>query len=89
MKLLTRSQNISLVLGHHISISQVMSFLLKVKRAKFVLDKARRWMWKVLVAVINLYFISKWYTCLQSCLIPNVQIPLDISILCPIRIEAL
>lgn len=26
---------------------QVMGFLLKVKRAKFVLDKARRWMWKV------------------------------------------
>ncbi|KAL0438658.1 UNVERIFIED_CONTAM: hypothetical protein Slati_2348800 [Sesamum latifolium] len=26
--------------------NQVMSFLLKVKRAKFVLDKARRWMWK-------------------------------------------
>ncbi|GMP44142.1 hypothetical protein CsSME_00013206 [Camellia sinensis var. sinensis] len=28
--------------------NQVMSFLLKVKRAKFVLDKTRRWMWKVL-----------------------------------------
>ncbi|KAF7120842.1 hypothetical protein RHSIM_Rhsim13G0049200 [Rhododendron simsii] len=27
--------------------NQVMSFLLKVKRAKFVLDKTRRWMWKV------------------------------------------
>ncbi|KAI3995192.1 hypothetical protein MKX01_031994 [Papaver californicum] len=27
--------------------NQVMGFLLKVKRAKFVLDKARRWMWKV------------------------------------------
>ncbi|KAL3617819.1 hypothetical protein CASFOL_038140 [Castilleja foliolosa] len=26
--------------------NQVMSFLLKVKRAKFVLDKVRRWMWK-------------------------------------------
>ncbi|XP_071925269.1 uncharacterized protein [Coffea arabica] len=26
--------------------NQVMIFLLKVKRAKFVLDKARRWMWK-------------------------------------------
>ncbi|KAL0360788.1 UNVERIFIED_CONTAM: hypothetical protein Sradi_3763300 [Sesamum radiatum] len=26
--------------------NQVMSFLLKVKRAKFVLTKARRWMWK-------------------------------------------
>ncbi|KAJ7958118.1 Gamma-tubulin complex component [Quillaja saponaria] len=26
--------------------NQVMRFLLKVKRAKFVLDKARRWMWK-------------------------------------------
>ncbi|KAI8523282.1 hypothetical protein RHMOL_Rhmol13G0061200 [Rhododendron molle] len=26
--------------------NQVMSFLLKVKRAKFVLDKTRRWMWK-------------------------------------------
>lgn len=24
-----------------------MGFLLKVKRAKYVLDKARRWMWKV------------------------------------------
>lgn len=24
-----------------------MNFLLKVKRAKFVLDKARKWMWKV------------------------------------------
>ncbi|MFS7889507.1 putative gamma-tubulin complex component protein [Helianthus anomalus] len=23
-----------------------MNFLLRVKRAKFVLDKARRWMWK-------------------------------------------
>ncbi|KAG0479215.1 hypothetical protein HPP92_010073, partial [Vanilla planifolia] len=27
--------------------NQVMCFLLKVKRAKFLLDKARRWMWKV------------------------------------------
>ncbi|XP_020891594.1 gamma-tubulin complex component 5 isoform X2 [Arabidopsis lyrata subsp. lyrata] len=27
--------------------NQVMGFLLKVKRAKYVLDKARRWMWKV------------------------------------------
>ncbi|KAI7729803.1 hypothetical protein M8C21_033809 [Ambrosia artemisiifolia] len=27
--------------------NQVMNFLLRVKRAKFVLDKARRWMWKV------------------------------------------
>ncbi|GAA0157206.1 non-motor microtubule binding protein [Lithospermum erythrorhizon] len=26
--------------------NQVMSFLLKIRRAKFVLDKARRWMWK-------------------------------------------
>lgn len=26
--------------------NQVMTFLLKVKHAKFVLDKARRWMWK-------------------------------------------
>ncbi|TXG52340.1 hypothetical protein EZV62_021509 [Acer yangbiense] len=26
--------------------NQVMGFLLKVKRAKFVLDKARKWMWK-------------------------------------------
>lgn len=26
--------------------NQVMIFLLKVKRAKYVLDKARRWMWK-------------------------------------------
>ncbi|KAL2512973.1 Spc97/Spc98 family of spindle pole body (SBP) component [Abeliophyllum distichum] len=26
--------------------NQVMIFLLKVKRAKFLLDKARRWMWK-------------------------------------------
>ncbi|KZV24413.1 gamma-tubulin complex component 5-like, partial [Dorcoceras hygrometricum] len=26
--------------------NQVMSFLLKVKRAKYVLDKTRRWMWK-------------------------------------------
>ncbi|KAK1267948.1 hypothetical protein QJS04_geneDACA006532 [Acorus gramineus] len=26
--------------------NQVMNFLLKVKRAKYVLDKARRWMWK-------------------------------------------
>ncbi|CAB4296421.1 unnamed protein product [Prunus armeniaca] len=26
--------------------NQVMGFLLKVKRAKFVLDKTRRWMWK-------------------------------------------
>ncbi|XP_038704303.1 gamma-tubulin complex component 5-like isoform X2 [Tripterygium wilfordii] len=26
--------------------NQVMGFLLRVKRAKFVLDKARRWMWK-------------------------------------------
>ncbi|XP_052201708.1 uncharacterized protein LOC127807709 [Diospyros lotus] len=26
--------------------NQVMCFLLKVKRAKFALDKARRWMWK-------------------------------------------
>lgn len=26
--------------------NQVMHFLLKVKRAKFVLDKARRWIWK-------------------------------------------
>ncbi|GJR30298.1 hypothetical protein Tco_1106530, partial [Tanacetum coccineum] len=25
---------------------KVMNFLLRVKRAKFVLDKARRWIWK-------------------------------------------
>lgn len=34
---------------------QVMGFLLKVKRAKFALDKARRWMWKVLV--LSLFFL--------------------------------
>ncbi|GJY78264.1 leucine-rich repeat domain, L domain-like protein [Tanacetum coccineum] len=28
--------------------NQVMNFLLRVKRAKFVLDEARRWVWKVL-----------------------------------------
>lgn len=33
-------------------IFQVMRFLLKVKRAKFVLDKVRRWMWKVLPQII-------------------------------------
>ena len=36
---------------------QVMGFLLKVKRAKFALDKARRWMWKVL------FFIIIFLTC--------------------------
>lgn len=28
-------------------LDQVMGFLLKVKRAKFVLDETRKWMWKV------------------------------------------
>jgi len=32
-----------------------MGFLLKVKRAKFALDKARRWMWKVLF--LSLFFL--------------------------------
>ncbi|GJX58442.1 gamma-tubulin complex component 5-like protein isoform X1, partial [Tanacetum coccineum] len=27
--------------------NQVMNFLLQVKRAKFVLDEARRWVWKL------------------------------------------
>jgi gamma-tubulin complex component 5 len=31
-----------------ILLDQVMGFLLKVKRAKFVLDETRKWMWKVL-----------------------------------------
>ncbi|PQM39606.1 gamma-tubulin complex component 5-like isoform X1 [Prunus yedoensis var. nudiflora] len=33
--------------------NQVMGFLLKVKRAKFVLDKTRRWMWKGRGTVAN------------------------------------
>ncbi|KAI4316746.1 hypothetical protein L6164_024694 [Bauhinia variegata] len=33
--------------------NQVMHFLLKVKRAKFVLDKVRRWMWKGRGSVTN------------------------------------
>lgn len=37
-------------------IVQVMIFLLKVKRAKYVLDKARRWMWKVSVSVLPALF---------------------------------
>ncbi|XP_027354208.1 gamma-tubulin complex component 5 [Abrus precatorius] len=33
--------------------NQVMRFLLKVKRAKFVLDKVRRWMWKDRGSITN------------------------------------
>ena len=33
-----------------------MGFLLKVKRAKFVLDETRKWMWKVLIHMIILFF---------------------------------
>ncbi|XP_022975992.1 gamma-tubulin complex component 5-like [Cucurbita maxima] len=33
--------------------NQVTGFLLKVKRAKFVLDKTRRWMWKGKGTVVN------------------------------------
>lgn len=33
--------------------NQVMGFLMKVKRAKYLLDKARMWMWKGRVAVQN------------------------------------
>ncbi|XP_020589375.1 gamma-tubulin complex component 5-like [Phalaenopsis equestris] len=33
--------------------NQVMGFLLKVKRAKYLLDKVRRWMWKGRTAVQN------------------------------------
>ncbi|PON38096.1 Gamma-tubulin complex component protein [Parasponia andersonii] len=35
--------------------NQVMGFLLKVKRAKFLLDKARKWMWKCKGAATNHY----------------------------------
>ncbi|XP_062101066.1 uncharacterized protein LOC133806986 [Humulus lupulus] len=35
--------------------NQVMGFLLKVKRAKFLLDKARKWMWKCKGAPTNHY----------------------------------
>ncbi|KAM6544138.1 hypothetical protein CsatB_008585 [Cannabis sativa] len=35
--------------------NQVMGFLLKVKRAKFLLDKARKWMWKCKGAPTNQY----------------------------------
>eukprot|EP01018_Ginkgo_biloba_P002537 Gb_02392 [translate_table: standard] len=35
--------------------NQVMGFLLKVKRAKFVLDKARRWMWKVHTCLLSFF----------------------------------
>ncbi|WOL11137.1 hypothetical protein Cni_G19898 [Canna indica] len=35
--------------------NQVMGFLLKVKRAKFVLDKARKWMWKGRGSKMNHY----------------------------------
>ena len=33
-----------------------MGFLLKVKRAKFVLDETRKWMWKVLIHMIIVFF---------------------------------
>ena len=33
-----------------------MGFLLKVKRAKFVLDETRKWMWKVLIHMIVVFF---------------------------------
>jgi len=36
--------------------NQVMGFLLKVKRAKFVLDETRKWMWKVLIHMIIVFF---------------------------------
>ena len=32
-----------------------MGFLLKVKRAKFVLDETRKWMWKVLIHMIIVF----------------------------------
>jgi len=34
-----------------------MGFLLKVKRAKFVLDETRKWMWKVLIHMIIVFFL--------------------------------
>ena len=37
-----------------ILLDQVMGFLLKVKRAKFVLDETRKWMWKVFLHEIIL-----------------------------------
>lgn len=49
---------------------QVMSFLLKVKRAKFVLDKARKWMWKVLLARISEYFVSDG---IQTCISETIS----------------
>ena len=36
-----------------------MGFLLKVKRAKFLLDKARRWMWKVWFCFF--IFFTHWF----------------------------
>ena len=33
-----------------------MGFLLKVKRAKFVLDETQKWMWKVLIHMIIVFF---------------------------------
>jgi hypothetical protein len=45
-----------------ILLDQVMGFLLKVKRAKFVLDETRKWMWKVLFHYIILcyFFFCSW-----------------------------
>ncbi|KAL5558187.1 hypothetical protein UlMin_034398 [Ulmus minor] len=40
--------------------NQVMRFLLKVKRAKFLLDKARRWMWKGRGTAKNHYYKHHW-----------------------------
>ena len=41
-----------------------MGFLLKVKRAKYVLDKARRWMWKVLAHffLLRMFHVTSKYT---------------------------
>jgi hypothetical protein len=41
--------------------NQVMGFLLKVKRAKYVLDKARRWMWKVFDISQTHFFLLRLY----------------------------
>ncbi|KAH9614309.1 hypothetical protein KSS87_006717, partial [Heliosperma pusillum] len=39
--------------------NQVMHFLMKVKRAKFVLDKSRRWIWKVHISFDLAVFHAK------------------------------
>jgi gamma-tubulin complex component 5 len=61
-----------------ILLDQVMGFLLKVKRAKFVLDETRKWMWKVLFHQIILITLCYFFFAV-GCNVENYEPHSDAS----------